>query len=67
MDISRIIKSEIDALLRQGKTQNQLAKEFGISQAQLSYFINGKRGFSVDTVGRILDRLGYHIDKYENF
>lgn len=44
-----------------GLTCYQLAKKSGVSRAQLSNLMSGKRGVSVDTLVTLADALGYEV------
>lgn len=44
-----------------GKTRYRIAKESGISAAQLSRLVNGQSGMTVETIERLADYLGLRI------
>ncbi|MBL8761338.1 MAG: helix-turn-helix domain-containing protein [Phycisphaerae bacterium] len=44
-----------------GKTRYRIAKESGISAAQLSRLVNGQSGMTVETIERLADYLGFRI------
>jgi transcriptional regulator with XRE-family HTH domain len=41
-----------------GISYKQLSKESGVDQSQIGKFMSGKRGLTLDTVGKIMDVLG---------
>lgn len=55
----------VDAIRRavetSGKTRYRIAKESGVSAAQLSRLVNGERGMTVDTIERLADYLDLQI------
>lgn len=44
-----------------GKTRYRLSKETGIDQAQLSRFMSGKEGVSMENMERLVEALGLEI------
>ncbi len=44
-----------------GKTRYRIAKDSGISAAQLSRLVNGQSGMTVETIERLADYLGFRI------
>ena len=44
-----------------GKTRYRIAKESGISAAQLSRLVNGQSGMTVETIERLAGYLGLRI------
>ena len=59
--MSKIIERIRRAVDASGKTRYRLSKESGVSEAQLSRLMSGKRGLSVDTVERLAQCLGLEI------
>ena len=56
----------MEALLRQAilesdRTQYRIAKDAGISLAQMSYFINGHRSLSLQAAGKLAETLGFQF------
>ncbi|NQV32546.1 MAG: helix-turn-helix transcriptional regulator [Phycisphaeraceae bacterium] len=56
----------MEALLRQAilesdRTQYRIAKDAGISFAQMSYFINGHRSLSLKAAGKLAETLGFEL------
>jgi transcriptional regulator with XRE-family HTH domain len=41
-----------------GISYKQLSKESGVDQSQIGKFMSGKRGLTLDTIGKIMDVLG---------
>ena len=59
------LTKQLIRLIRQaeahGVTKYRIAKDAGISPAQLTHLLQGKRGVSVDTLSRIAGVLGYDV------
>lgn len=58
MPISEQIR---EALIGSGLSRYRISKDLGISQAQLSKFVNGKAGLSLTALDRLADFLGLEI------
>jgi transcriptional regulator with XRE-family HTH domain len=59
--MSRLIEAMRKAVESSGQTRYRIAKESGVSAAQLSRLVNGERGLSVDSVEKLADYLGLRI------
>ena len=59
MDIAETIRKEIT---KSNQTRYQIAKETGVSEAQLCRFMQGKT-LTAETLGILLDYFGYEIVK----
>ena len=62
--------SEWESILRQaiaksGLTNYELSKLSGVSEAQLSRFMNGKRTLTIPTAEKIAEHIGVEIKKRE--
>ncbi len=49
------------AILKSDRTQYRIAKDAGISLAQMSYFINGHRSLSLQAAGKLAETLGFQF------
>lgn len=49
------------AIRESGKSLRKLADETGIQASQLSYFMRGERGLSIDTAERLASVLGLEL------
>lgn len=58
MDMEAILRK---AILDSERTQYRIAKDAGISLAQMSYFINGHRSLSLKAAGKLADTLGFEL------
>jgi len=58
MDLEQRLKK---AVLDSGLSRYELAKRSGLSQAQLSYFVNGKRSLTLPAAARLADALGLEL------
>lgn len=59
--MSKMIEQIRKAVQASSKTRYRLSKESGVSEAQLSRLVNGKRGLSADNLERLADALGLEI------
>lgn len=50
-----------EALIRSGMTRYKISKLSGLSNAQLSYFINGKRSLSLAAASKLAETLGFEL------
>lgn len=50
-----------EALRNSSVTRYRISKDLGVSQAQLSKFVHGKMGLSLDVLDRLADYLGLEI------
>jgi len=58
MNIERQLKR---AVLDSGLSRYRLAKLSGLSQAQLSYFVNGKRSLTLPAAAKLAEALGLEL------
>ncbi len=58
MDMETLLRQ---AILESGRTQYRIAKDAGISLAQMSYFINGHRSLSLKAAGKLAETLGFEF------
>ena len=49
------------ALLGSAMSRYQIAKNSGLSQAQLSYFVNGKRSLTLPAAAKLAQALGLEL------
>lgn len=59
--MGRILDAICEAIETSNKTRYRIAKETGISQAQLSRVMSGERGLSIDALERLADYLELEI------
>ena len=59
--MSEILKQLVKAIGASGRSRYQLARESGISQAQLSRLVNGLQGLSMDNAERLAKALGLEL------
>ena len=50
-----------DAIRRDNRSITRLARDAGVSQSQVSRFVNGKRGVTIVTMERLLGTLGLEL------
>ena len=50
-----------DAIRRDNRSITRLARDAGVSQSQVSRFVNGKRGVTIITMERLLGTLGLEL------
>lgn len=50
-----------DAIDRSGQTRYAIAKGSGVAQSQLSRFVHGERGLTVEAIERLAEHLGLEI------
>ena len=50
-----------DAIRRDNRSITRLARDAGVSQSQVSRFVNGQRGVNIDTMERLLGTLGLEL------
>ena len=60
-EMGRILDAICEAIEASDKTRYRIAKDTGISQAQLSRLMSGERGLSIDTLERLADYLELKI------
>ena len=58
MDMEAILRK---AIHESDRTQYRIAKDAGISLAQMSYFINGHRSLSLNAAGKLAETLGFEM------
>ncbi len=58
MDMEALLRQ---AILESDRTQYRIAKDAGISLAQMSYFINGHRSLSLQAAGKLAETLGFQF------
>jgi Cro/C1-type HTH DNA-binding domain len=51
----------VDAIERSGMTRYAIAKATGLPQSQLSRFVHGQEGLSVDSIDQICELLGLRL------
>ncbi len=57
-----MIGEQLKRAIREGKfSQAELARESGLSEAQISRFLKGERGLSLDSIDKMMDVLGLEI------
>jgi plasmid maintenance system antidote protein VapI len=54
----RVVK---DAIRRDNRSLTRLARDAGVSQSQVSRFVTGERGVTIDTMERLLGTLGLEL------
>lgn len=59
--MGRILDTICEAIETSNKTRYRIAKETGISQAQLSRLMSGERGLSIGALERLADYLRLEI------
>ena len=59
--MARILDAICEAIEASDKTRYRIAKDTGISQAQLSRLLSGERGLSIPALERLADDLGLEI------
>lgn len=59
--MGRILDAICEAIETSNKSRYRIAKETGISQAQLSRVMSGERGLSIDALERLADYLELEI------
>jgi plasmid maintenance system antidote protein VapI len=50
-----------DAIRRDNRSITRLARDAGVSQSQVSRFVSGQRGVTINTMERLLDSLGLEL------
>ena len=50
-----------EAIWKQGFQQAELARRVGLSPAQVSRFLKGERGLSLESIDRLMEALGLEI------
>ena len=50
-----------DLLLSSGKTQMSICQAIGVPQPNMSGFMTGRRGMSLDVLDRLADHLDWHL------
>ena len=50
-----------EAAWKQGFQQAELARRVGLSPAQVSRFLKGERGLSLESIDRLMEALGLEI------
>ncbi|MBU0637318.1 MAG: helix-turn-helix domain-containing protein [Planctomycetes bacterium] len=60
-DVGRLLDDIRAAIAESGKTRYRIAQDTGISQAQLSRLMSGKRGLSLDALEKLADALGWEV------
>ena len=61
MDMSKVLNEIHRAIERSGETRYAIAKGSGVSQAQLSRFVNGQQGLSIEVIEALADYLELEI------
>ena len=61
MDMARLLDAICEAIEASGKTRYRISKDPGISQTQLSRFMAGTRGLSVESVEALAEYLELEI------
>jgi transcriptional regulator with XRE-family HTH domain len=57
-----MIGEQLRRAIRDGKlSQAELARATGLSEGQISYFLKGTRGLSLESIDRVLEVLGLEI------
>jgi hypothetical protein len=51
----------IDAVVRSGMTRYAISKATGIPQSQLSRFVHGQEGLSMESVNKLCELLGLRL------
>jgi len=49
------------AIARSADSRYRIAEQSGVSQGQLSRFVSGERGLSIDNIEKVADALGLEI------
>lgn len=57
------LKEAVNESLEAGWSLRGFAEHVGVSNSQLSYWLNGHRSITIETAGRIADRLGMRLTK----
>lgn len=60
-DMGKVLDEIRTAIRTSGETRYRIAKETGISQAQLSRLMSGERGLSIEALELLADYLGLEI------
>lgn len=50
-----------EEIWKQGFQQAELARRVGMSEAQISRFLKGERGLSLESIDKLMDVLGLEI------
>ena len=50
-----------EAMWKRGVQQAELARQTGLSEGQISRFLKGERGLSLESIDRMMDALGLEI------
>ncbi len=50
-----------EAIWKQGFQQAELARRVGLSPAQVSRFLKGERGLSLESIDRLMEALGLEV------
>jgi DNA-binding phage protein len=50
-----------DAIRRDNRSITRLARDAGVSQSQVSRFVSGQRGVTINTMERLLGTLGLEL------
>ena len=59
--MSIILDTLTRAILTSGKTRYRIAKESGVSEAQLSKLVRGLRGLTIETAEKLAPTMGLRI------
>ena len=59
--MAAIYESIREAIESSDKSRYRLSQETGISQAQLSEFVHGRRGMSVENIELLIEALGLEV------
>ena len=59
--MAEIYESIREAIERSEKSRYRLSQETGISQTQLSEFLHGRRGMSVENIELLIEALGLEV------
>lgn len=50
-----------EAMWKRGVPQAELARQTGLSEGQISRFLKGERGLSLESIDKLMDALGLEI------
>ena len=59
--MAEIYESIREAIERSEKSRYRISQETGISQTQLSEFLHGRRGMSVENIELLIEALGLEV------
>jgi transcriptional regulator with XRE-family HTH domain len=59
--VSRLFDQLREAIEASPKSRYAISKESGVSQSQLSQFLDGTKGLSIDAAERVAEALGLEV------